>query len=103
MDLRHPLPSPVYADPHGLPPLLIHVGRDEILLSDSERLAERAKAAGVDATLEVWEHMWHDWHTFAAFGVPEARQALDRVGLFLREHLGRAAPAFLERNSASVL
>jgi acetyl esterase/lipase len=70
-DRRHPLLSPIYADLHGLPPLLIHVGTDEILLSDSERLAERARAAGVDVTLEVWEHMWHAWHAFAAWGLPE--------------------------------
>ncbi len=94
-DLRHPLLSPVYADLHGLPPLLIHVGDDEILLSDSERLAQRAEAAGVDVTLEVWPHMWHDWHSFAAW-MPEARHALDRLGLFVRNHLEFIAPAARE-------
>jgi monoterpene epsilon-lactone hydrolase len=94
-DLRHPLLSPVYADLRGLPPLLIHVGQDEILLSDSERLAQRAAAAGVDATLEVWPHMWHDWHSFAAW-MPEARRALDRLGQFVRDHLERAASAVPE-------
>lgn len=87
-DLRHPLLSPLYADLHGLPPLLIHVGTDEILLSDSERLAECARAAGVDVTLEVWEQMWHAWHFLAVWGMPEGQQAIDRLGLFLREHLG---------------
>ncbi len=45
---RSPLAAPLYADLHGLPPLLIHVGDAEALLDDSKRLAERAKAAGVD-------------------------------------------------------
>ncbi len=102
-DLRHPLLSPLYADLHGLPPLLIHVGTDEILLSDLERLAERAMAAGVDVTLEVWEHMWHAWHFSAARGVPESQQAIDRLGLFLRVYLGRAAPAFPKPERVAVL
>ena len=46
-DRRAPLASPLYADLHGLPPLLIHVGADETLLDDSRRLAERAQRAGV--------------------------------------------------------
>ena len=52
-DPRTPLASPVFADLRGLPPLLIHVGGDEVLLDDAVQLAERAKAAGVPATLEV--------------------------------------------------
>ena len=81
-----PLISPVYADLRGLPPLLIQVGDCEVLLSDSLRLAERARQAGVDATLEVWDGMWHGWQAFAGF-VPEARQVIDRVGAFIRKHL----------------
>jgi|SRR5215831_4823879 len=51
---RAPLVSPLYADLTGLPPLLIQVGGSEVLLDDSKRLAERAKAYAVDANLEVW-------------------------------------------------
>ncbi len=54
-DPRTPLAAPLYADLRGLPPMLIHVGDAEVLLDDSTRLAERAKAAGVDVTLEVWD------------------------------------------------
>ena len=79
-----PLASPVYARLEGLPPLLIQVGSDEVLLSDSERLAENARLCGVDATLEIWEGMQHVWH-FAASFLPEARQAIDRVGEFILE------------------
>ncbi len=56
---KSPLLSPVQADLRELPPMLIHVGTDEILLSDSTRLAERAQKAGVDVTLKVWEDMYH--------------------------------------------
>jgi len=84
--LSDPLLSPIYADLTGLPPLLIQVGSDEMLLSDSVRLAERAQAAGVKTTLEVWNGMWHVWHG-AATSLPEAREAIARVGAFIRENV----------------
>ncbi|MGO9451141.1 MAG: alpha/beta hydrolase [Candidatus Binataceae bacterium] len=84
-DPKTPLISPLYADLHGLPPLLIHVGDAEILLDDSTRIAERAKAAGVDVTLEVWPEMVHVWHVFAKI-LPEGQQAIDRIGEFVRAH-----------------
>ena len=77
-----PLASPLYADLHGLPPLLIQVGSAEILLSDATRLAARAQAAGVAVTLEVWPEMQHEWH-FAAQWLPESRQAITRIGKFI--------------------
>src|SRR5262249_13642653 len=61
-DARMPLVSPIFADLSGLPPLLIHVGTDEVLLDDSTGLAERARAAGVEITLEIWDEMIHVWH-----------------------------------------
>jgi acetyl esterase/lipase len=86
-DPRHPLISPLYADMQGLPPLLIHVGSDEIMLDDSRRVAERAKAAGVEVTLEVWEGLWHVFHVFA-YRLPEGKQAIEKVGLFIRKKMG---------------
>jgi len=86
-DPRTPLASPLYADLHGLPPLLIQVGTSETLLDDSTRLAERAKAAGVDVTLEVWDDMIHVWQLFAPV-LPEGQQAIERIGEFIREHTG---------------
>jgi len=83
-DPRTPLASPLFADLAGLPPLLIHVGSAETLLDDSTRFAERARAAGADVTLEVWDDMVHVWHAFT-FILPEARQALERIGAFLRQ------------------
>jgi monoterpene epsilon-lactone hydrolase len=85
-DLHHPLISPLYADLHGLPPMLIHVGSDEIMLDDSTRLAERAKVAGVEVTLDIWEGMWHNWHAFAP-QLPEGLQAIEQVGQFIRQKL----------------
>ncbi len=86
-DLRHPLISPLYADLHGLPPLLIHVGGDEIMLDDSRRVAEKAKAAGVEVTLEVWEGLWHVFHAFA-YRLAEGKLAIDKIGEFIRQRLG---------------
>jgi monoterpene epsilon-lactone hydrolase len=82
-DPRDPLASPTFADLRGLPPLLIQVGSHELLLSDAQRLAEKAKAAGVDTTLEVWPGMQHEWQFAAAF-LPEGRQAMARVGEFVK-------------------
>jgi monoterpene epsilon-lactone hydrolase len=84
--------SPVHADLAGLPPLLIHVGDEEILHDDAVLLAERASTAGVDATLEVWPEMFHVWHVFAG-RVPESTAAVERVGEFLQASLGQSQPA----------
>jgi acetyl esterase/lipase len=87
-DPRDPLISPVYADLRGLPPLLIQVGDHEVLLSDSTRLADRARAAGVDVCLEIWPEMWHAWQSWAA-QMPEAQQAIQRIGKYIRQKLGK--------------
>jgi monoterpene epsilon-lactone hydrolase len=86
-DPKTPLASPLYADLHGLPPLLVQVGGAETLLDDSTRLAERAKAVGVDTTLEVWDEMPHVWQFFS-FMLPEGQQAIDRIGEYIRKHVG---------------
>ena len=81
-----PYASPLQADLSGLPPMLIHVGDDEMLLSDSERLAEKASAAGVSVTLEVWPEMIHVWHTFVGL-FPEAQDGINRIAEFFSIHL----------------
>ncbi len=80
-----PLASPLFADPAGLPPLLIQVGSEEVLLSDSTLFAEKARLAGVDVTLEIWKGMQHVW-PFAASLLPEGRQAVNRIGEFIIQH-----------------
>ncbi len=89
-DPRTPLAAPLYADLTGLPPLLIQAGTAETLLNDSTRLADRARSAGVDATLEVWDDMIHVWQAFAVM-LPEGQVAIDRIGEFIREHVGAKA------------
>ena len=74
-----PLASPVHAELGGLPPLLMQVGDHEIILADTTRVAERARAAGVDVTLEEWPEMVHVWQQFAGM-LPEGQQAIDRIG-----------------------
>jgi len=83
LSARTPLASPVHADLAGLPPLLVQVGTAEVLLDDSTRLAERARAAGVEVELEVWDDMVHVWQAFAAI-LPEGREAVERIGAFVR-------------------
>jgi monoterpene epsilon-lactone hydrolase len=85
-DGRTPLASPLFADLRGLPPLLIQVGSEEVLLDDSVQLAERAKAAGVDTTLEVWDQMIHVWHWFLPM-LDEAEEAIAAIGRFARSRM----------------
>jgi monoterpene epsilon-lactone hydrolase len=84
-DPRTPLASPLFASLSGLPPLLVQVGTADLLLSDSERLAEAAAEAGVDVLLEVGEGLPHVYQL--ALGTPEAAEATGRVGTFLRAHV----------------
>ena len=86
-DAADPYASPLEGDLSGLPPLLIHCGDDEVLLSDSERLAHKARTSGVDVTLEVWPEMIHVWHSMAGL-FPEADQGVARVAEYLGERLG---------------
>jgi acetyl esterase/lipase len=89
-DPRNPLVSPLYADLKGLPPLLIQVGTSEILLDDSLRLEQCARAAGVKVTLSQYEDMPHVWHVFASF-LPEGKRAAAELGEFVMQHSRRAA------------
>lgn len=86
-DPETPLLYPAGIDLSGLPPLCIHVGDYEILLSDAIRLADRARASGVDVELKIWPAMWHVFQTLARF-VPEARQSIDEIGRFVMNHVG---------------
>ncbi|MHA1303183.1 MAG: alpha/beta hydrolase [Candidatus Heimdallarchaeaceae archaeon] len=82
-DPRNPLASPLYADLSGLPPLFIQVGTAEILLDDSTRIAKKAREAGVDVTLDIWDEMIH---CFTLFGklIPESKKALDNINYFIQ-------------------
>src|ERR1700716_1189788 len=86
-DASDPQISPIFADLSGLPPLLIQVGSNEILLSDAVRLAGRAALADVPVTLEVTPGVPHVFQGFAAM-LAEGNAALDRAAAFLRTQFG---------------
>ena len=78
-DPRTPLASPLYADLHGLPPLLIQAGERELLRDDSTRMAARTGAA-----LRIWPVVPHVWQIMHRF-VPEGRESLMLAADFLKE------------------
>lgn len=85
-NLGNPLVSPVFADFHDFPPLLIQASNDEVLLDDAIALAEKAKADGVDVTLKIWDGLWHVWQVLGD-SIPESKMAFEEVGVFVRSHL----------------
>ncbi|MFX0080698.1 MAG: alpha/beta hydrolase [Candidatus Hodarchaeota archaeon] len=85
-DPKNPYISPMYADLKGLPPMLIQVGEAEILLSDSTRIAEKAKAAGVDVILDIWDGMIHMFQMFGSWA-PEGQKATEKIGKFIQKYL----------------
>jgi monoterpene epsilon-lactone hydrolase len=86
-DLDHPQLSPARADLTGLPPMLIHVGQAEVLLSDSITLAQNAGMCGVQVRLEIWPEMIHVWHAFHDM-LGAARTATTQASRWMAEQLG---------------
>ena len=84
-DPKNPYISPIYGDLKGLPPLLIQVGSSELILDDSVRLAEKAKEAGVEVELDIWEDMIHVFQAFADWA-QEGKDAIKKVGEFAQSH-----------------
>jgi acetyl esterase/lipase len=80
------LTSPVRADLSGLPPTLIQVGAEEVLLSDSLTFANHAAMAGADVKLHVWPEMPHAWPLFHVL-IRAGLAAVDEAGLWMRERL----------------
>ncbi|WP_329127043.1 alpha/beta hydrolase [Streptomyces sp. NBC_01465] len=89
-DRSHPLASPVFADLSGLPPLLVQVGANEVLLDDAVRLAGRAGAADVETTLEIGPGLPHVYQSEHG-RLDEADAALDRAARFLASRLNASA------------
>ena len=85
-DPRDPLASPAFADLRGLPPLLVQVGGNEILLDDALRIAARAAHADVPVTLRTFPGAPHVFQGFAPV-LDEGAAALDEAALFLRGRL----------------
>ena len=89
-DPRDPRASPLYADFSGLPPMLLFASRHEILRDDTLRLAERARAAGVQVEMVVRDRLPHVWPVFVTL-LPEAREAFATVADFARRILPASA------------
>jgi acetyl esterase/lipase len=94
-DPRDPLASPIHADLTGLAPMRVQVGGAETLLDDSRRLVERARAAGVEAELDVFDGQLHTYQ-MAAGRAPEADAAVRRLADWVRPRLGLVAAAAVE-------
>lgn len=86
VELDDPRLSPIFADLHDLPPMLLLAGGDDAWRDDSVRLAQRVVDSGGSAELDVAEGMWHVWPASGSF--PESITALDRVTAFLHAHSG---------------
>ena len=91
-DPRDPLAAPIYGDYSGGSPIYIQVGADEVLLDDSLRVADSARNAGTAVTLDVFPGMQHVFQMRAG-SLPEADDAIARVGVWLRTRLGTGDPA----------
>ena len=81
-DPTNPYISPLYGNFSGFPPMLIQVGSYEMLLSDSELVAEKAKRAGCKVRLSVYEGMFHIFQ-MAMLMIPESKHAWQEIGRFL--------------------
>ncbi len=80
-----PLISPVFGNLSGLPPMIIHVGDDEILREDAIRLANLAKSCGVEVQLHIYPRMWHVWQV--NLELSQAINSLKEITDFLVAHL----------------
>ena len=88
-DPRAPEFAPLSADLGGLPPMVVHVGSEEILLEDAVRLAVAARAAGVPVELRRLDGLWHVAHASAGM-VAASTAAVTTLGAGLATHLARA-------------
>jgi monoterpene epsilon-lactone hydrolase len=81
--------SPVRADLDGLPPILIQVGTEEVLLSDSLNFTNHAALSGLDVRLDVWPQVPHAWSLFYPF-IPAGLPAIDEAGQWMQLRFRRA-------------
>jgi len=86
-DLRSPMVTPFYSDMSGLPPTLIHVGSNELLVDDSITVAKRMKQAGSPVELKVWQDMVHCWQLYGPM-LEESMQSMEGIAHFVMAHTG---------------
>jgi acetyl esterase/lipase len=82
-DAAEPLASPINGDLRGLPPVLLQVGTDEILLQDSQRLHAALTQAGATVELQQYPRRWHVFQANAG-ALADADRALESAAQFLR-------------------
>jgi len=85
MSRNDPSVSPLFADHHGLPPILFQASSSEILLDDSRRIFDNIRAAGGAAVLDVSDDLPHGWQMLRGF-VPEAEKALSAAAVFIKQY-----------------
>ena len=85
-DRRDPLVSPLFGDLEGLPPSLLFVGGDEIMLSDSELLHEKLRASGCDSRLRIAPERWHG---YLLYGLSEDQEDFSLINRFLNRVLSQ--------------
>ncbi|RUW97588.1 alpha/beta hydrolase, partial [Mesorhizobium sp. M8A.F.Ca.ET.059.01.1.1] len=95
-DRRDPEVSALYADLSGFPPVFLQAGADETLVDESRMFAERARQAGVETRLDVFDGMLHSFQMMAG-RAPEADDAIARFATWVRPRLG--LPAAGEKTS----
>lgn len=81
-DRTDPLISPIFADLHNLPPLLVCVGTEEILLSDSIKLSENAQRDHAEMLLYIGDGMWHNWQLSKNL-MPESKDAIKTIAEYI--------------------
>ena len=88
-DAADPLASPIHGDLRGLPPTLVQVGQDEVLLQDSRRLHRALAAAAVPVSLQEYPRRWHVFQTNAGV-LADADRALAAAAAFICSSMKRA-------------
>jgi len=83
-DPKDPMISPLFGDFEGFPPILLYAGGHELMLSDSVRLADKAKKAGVNVTLNIGQGLFHCYPACSPI-FPEATNAKDEICDFIKD------------------
>jgi monoterpene epsilon-lactone hydrolase len=87
-DLKDPMLSPIFGDMHGFPPTILNTGTRDLLLSNTVRVHQKLRQAGIEAALYVHEGMAHGgWYRDAT--VPESKETFEEIARFFDIHLGK--------------
>jgi epsilon-lactone hydrolase len=87
-DLKDPLLSPIYGNMHGFPPAILTTGTRDLLLSNTVRVNQKLRQAGVETRLQVFEAQSHA-QFYRDDRVPEVKEAMDEIATFFDQHLGK--------------